>query len=66
MFQCEGRLTEQRAYEDEDLNGGAEVPVGLFSDEAPLLVQPGTLGRNAAVPPGRGAGSVEEIHPDVG
>lgn len=58
------RLTEQRTYEDENLNGGGEVPVGLFSDEALLLVQRGFLGRKAAVPPGRRARSVEE--PEVG
>lgn len=60
------RLTEERTYEDENLNGGGEVPIGLLSDEALLLVQPGPLGRWAPVPPGRRARSVQEIHPEVG
>lgn len=59
-------LTEQRTYEDENLNGGGEVPVGLLSDEALLLVQPGPLRRRAAVPPGRRARGVQEIQPEVG
>lgn len=61
-------LTQKRAYEDEDLDGGGEVPVGLFSVDLLLLHQPGLpCGRaRAAVPPGRSAGGVEELQPEVG
>lgn len=57
-------LTEQRTYEDENLDGGGEVPVDLLPDEPLLLVQPGPFGRWAAVP--RPGGRVLEIQPDVG
>lgn len=71
MFTWKRRLTEQRTYEDEDLDGGGEVPVGLLSDEALLLLRPGALGRRtaaaaAAVPPRRRARRVQELQPEVG
>lgn len=63
---CTHTLTEQRTYEDENLDGGGEVPVGLVTEEALLLAQSGPLGWRAAVPPGRRAGGVQEIQPEVG
>jgi len=60
------RLTEQRTYEDEHLDGGGEVPVGSLSDEEELLLlQHGPPARRAAVPPPRRARRVQEIEPKV-
>lgn len=65
MSMCMNQLTEQRTYEDKNLNGGGEVPVGLLSDEALLVLQLSPLGRWAAVPPGRCARRIQEIQPEV-
>lgn len=58
--------TEQRPDQDENLDGGGEVPVGLLSDQA--LLQPGSVCRRtvaaaAAVPPAR---CIQEIQPEAG
>lgn len=64
-FMRMSRLTDEWADEDENLNCGGEVPVGLLSDEPLLAISSGPLRRGAAVPPGRRTRRVQEIRPEV-
>ena len=51
-------LTNERSYEDENLYGGGEVPVGLVFDESLVLIQSCHL---VAAVPHRWAGGVEQV-----
>lgn len=62
-FHWAGLLTKKRTYEDEDLDGGGEVPIGLLLDESLRLFQPCTPARCAAVPPAR---RVQQLQPQMG